>query len=93
MIGRVSMNWITVDVGQVGDVAAGDEAVLIGQQGSESVWAGELARICRTIPYEILVGIHSQAPRSLHAHNVESELDYINWGQLLPEPTDTPRAT
>ncbi len=93
VIGRVSMNWITVDVGQVGDVAAGDEAVLIGQQGSESVWAGELARICRTIPYEILVGIHSQAPRSLHAHNVESELDYINWGQLLPEPTDTPRAT
>lgn len=83
VIGRVSMNWITVDVGREGEVVPGDEAVLIGQQGGESVWAGELARMCRTIPYEILVGIHSQAPRSLHAREVESELDYLNWGQLV----------
>ena len=64
VIGRVSMNWVAVDVGCAGDpVRAGDEAVLIGEQAGASVWAGELAKICRTIPYEILVGIDHSAPR------------------------------
>lgn len=63
VIGRVSMNWICADVGPTGPVAAGDEAVLIGRQGTASIWAGELARLCRTIPYEILVGIDRQAER------------------------------
>jgi alanine racemase len=63
VIGRVSMNWITVDVGPRGDAAAGDVAVLIGEQLGAAVWAGELAKLCRTIPYEMLVGIDRQAER------------------------------
>ncbi len=63
VIGRVSMNWVTIDVGPAGDVRRGDEAVLIGEQAGASVWAGELAKICRTIPYEILVGIDPAAER------------------------------
>ena len=39
VVGRVSMNWITVDCGPDSEVRAGDEAVLIGQQGGESIWA------------------------------------------------------
>ena len=63
VVGRVSMNWITVDVGLDVDVKAGDEAVLIGQQGSEAIWANELSAICRTIPYEILTSIHATLER------------------------------
>ncbi len=63
VLGRVSMNWITVDAGRDSGIQAGDEAVLIGQQGRESVWAGELAKICRTIPYEMLVSIDRGAER------------------------------
>jgi alanine racemase len=63
VVGRISMNWITVDVGPGGEAARGDEAVLIGEQGVESVWADELARLARTIPYEILTSIHASAER------------------------------
>jgi len=63
VIGRVSMNWVAVDAGAAPGVKEGDEVVLIGTQGETSVWAGELARLCRTIPYEILVGIDRMAPR------------------------------
>ena len=63
VVGRVSMNWITVDCGPVSEVRAGDEAVLIGQQGGESIWADELAKLARTIPYEILTSIHPAAER------------------------------
>ena len=63
VVGRVSMNWITVDAGPDSVVKVGDEAVLIGEQGDEAVWADELSRICRTIPYEILTGIHAGLER------------------------------
>ena len=63
VVGRVSMNWITVDLGTGSDVEPGDEAVLIGRQGDREVWAGELASLCRTIPYEILTSIHARSER------------------------------
>ena len=63
VVGRVSMNWISVDLGPGSGVRAGDEAVLIGEQGSERIWADELAKHCSTIPYEILTGISRQIER------------------------------
>ncbi len=63
VVGRVSMNWVTVDAGRDHDVQAGDEVVLMGEQGRQTIWADELAQICRTIPYEILVGIDPMAVR------------------------------
>jgi alanine racemase len=63
VVGRVSMNWITVDVGPDAEVQVGDEAVLIGEQGGESIWADELSSICRTIPYEILTSLNSSLKR------------------------------
>jgi alanine racemase len=59
VVGRVTMNFIMVDVGPGGGVQAGDEVVLIGRQGGESLWADELAQWCQTIPYEILTSIRS----------------------------------
>jgi alanine racemase len=63
VVGRVSMNWLTVDVGPDTDVCEGDEAVLIGTQGSESIWADEMATLCGTIPYEILTDINAGLER------------------------------
>lgn len=63
VVGRVSMNWITVDVGPDAGVKVGDEVVLIGEQGDETVWADELSKICRTIPYEILTSINASLER------------------------------
>lgn len=61
VVGRVTMNFTMIDVGPQGGVGVGDEVVLIGTQGNESVWADELARWCQTIPYEILTNIRSEA--------------------------------
>lgn len=63
VVGRVSMNWITADLGPDSGVKTGDEVVLIGEQGGERIWADELARHCSTIPYEILTGISRQIER------------------------------
>ena len=63
VVGRVSMNWISADLGPDSGVKAGDEVVLIGEQGGERIWADELAKHCGTIAYEILTGISRQIER------------------------------
>ncbi len=53
IVGRVSMNLITVDVSSLPSVAEGDEVVLLGGQGSTTITADEIARHADTISYEI----------------------------------------
>jgi len=63
VVGRVCMDMTMVDVTDVADVRPGDEAVLIGQQGAQSISAVDLAAWLDTIPYEILCGIGPRVPR------------------------------
>lgn len=63
VIGRVSMDYLTVDVGHVPGVSVGDEVVLIGASGRESITATDLAEQCGTIPYEILTRIGRRVER------------------------------
>ena len=61
--GRVSMDLTTVDVTDIPAVEIGDEVTLIGESNGKTVDAREHARICETIPYEILCSISKRVPR------------------------------
>jgi len=61
--GRISMDHTTVDVTDVAGVAAGDEVVLIGEQGTEKITADDLAGLRQTISYEVLCDIGARVPR------------------------------
>ena len=63
LAGSVTMDQIVVDCGDDGDVAVGDEVVLIGRQGNDFIGASEWADRMGTISYEVLVGIGSRVPR------------------------------
>jgi alanine racemase len=64
LVGTVSMDNVTIDLGAETDVEPGDEAVLIGAQGADAILAEELARRLGTINYEITCGISSRVPRA-----------------------------
>lgn len=57
IVGRVCMDQTMVDVTDVPDVCVGDEAVLIGSQGSETIGADDVAVWADTISYEVLTSI------------------------------------
>lgn len=57
LVGTVSMDNVTVDLGAENDVRAGDTAVLIGAQGEERILAEEVARRLGTINYEVTCGL------------------------------------
>jgi len=63
LVGTVSMDNVTVDLGPGTEVEPGDEAVLIGPQGNDAILAEELARRLGTINYEITCGISARVPR------------------------------
>ncbi len=68
VVGRVSMDMITVDLTDVPEtVAAGDEAVIIGtqtwQRRSATIRAEDLARQGNTISYEVTCLLDKRIPR------------------------------
>jgi len=63
VVGRVSMDYITVDAGGIPGVAVGDVATLIGRDGPERIRAEELAERRGTIPYEVTCSIGSRVRR------------------------------
>jgi alanine racemase len=63
IVGRISMDQTVVDVTEIPGVAAGEEVVLLGQQGVESITAEEHAGWAGTIPWEILTSITNRVER------------------------------
>ena len=64
LVGTVSMDNITVDLGPGDPPARGAEVVLLGAQGGERVLAEEWARRLGTINYEITCAITGRVPRA-----------------------------
>jgi alanine racemase len=62
IVGAVSMDMLAVDVTGV-PVEPGDEAVLLGEQGTERITVNEMADAIGSIPYEILCRIGSRIER------------------------------
>jgi len=63
VVGRVSMDYICLDVTDVPGAAVGDVATLLGADGDERIRVEDLARLADTIPYEILCGIGRRVRR------------------------------
>jgi alanine racemase len=63
LVGTISMDNVTVEVGPDADVRQGDVATLIGAEGEERILAEELAGLLDTINYEITCGITQRVPR------------------------------
>ncbi len=63
VVGRICMDLTMVDVTEIPGVEQGDEAVLLGDQGGETVSADEMAGWAETISYEILTSISARVPR------------------------------
>lgn len=65
IVGNISMDNLTVDLGPETSVKVGDEAVLIGSQGGEQITAEEVAARLDTINYEITTAILPRVVRKV----------------------------
>jgi alanine racemase len=63
ILGRVTMDTTVFDLRGVPEARLGDEVVLFGSQGDETIRVNDLAALAGTLPYEILIGIGRRVPR------------------------------
>ena len=65
--GLVCMDMMMVDVTKIAGAAIGNEAVLIGSQGSDRITADDIANWTGTIAYEVLCTIGPRIPRHYYS--------------------------
>ena len=63
VVGRICMDQMMADVTALTDVRPGDEVVLIGTAGQETITAEDLAAWCSTISYEVLLAATERVHR------------------------------
>jgi alanine racemase len=94
IVGRVTMDYTTVDVGHIPGVVVGDTATLIGSDGHETITVEEVAAKAGTIAYEITCSVGRRVQRlyfggenlelpSQRAHELRTQAPPL----ALPAPT------
>jgi alanine racemase len=63
LVGGVAMDAITVDITDIPDAQLWDEAVIMGQQGSEEISVHEVARLRGSVSYDVLTSWRTRLPR------------------------------
>jgi alanine racemase len=63
IVGMVSMDQVTVDVTEAGDMKVNDVAMFIGEREGVRLGADEVADLTATLPHEVLCGIAEWIPR------------------------------
>jgi alanine racemase len=63
IVGRISMDHAMLDVTEIPGVEAGDEVVILGTQGSQTISAYDHADATDTIPWEVFTRIAARVPR------------------------------
>jgi len=63
VVGKVCMDFMMVDVTEIPKVSLGDEVVLMGSQGKETITAEEIADRINSISYEVFCSVGKRVPR------------------------------
>lgn len=63
VVGRISMDYATVDVSHVPDVAPGDDVVCLGRDGAETITPDDWAALKGTHAYDIICSLGSRVER------------------------------
>jgi alanine racemase len=63
IVGAITMDWLMVNLGVKTDVKIGDDVLLIGSENGEYLGADKIAKIVKTIPYEVICAIADRVQR------------------------------
>ncbi len=67
VVGAVSMDLTTIDVTDIAGASVGDEVILWGESGGETISVNDVARLAQTISYEMLCTVGKRVPRVIRS--------------------------
>ena len=80
IIGRICMDMCMIDVTDIPGAAVGDDVVLIGSQGAETILADDMAAALDTINYEITCLVGKRVPRIFLRHGAIISIESLLGG-------------
>lgn len=63
VVGNITMDWLMVNLGEKTNVKVGDDVLLMGSDNGHEIGADKLARMTKTIPYEICCAVADRVQR------------------------------
>jgi len=63
IVGGIAMDALMVDITEIPEAQLWDEAVLMGRQGKEEISVHEVAKLRRSVSYDVLTGWRARLPR------------------------------
>jgi alanine racemase len=63
IVGGIAMDALTIDITDIPEAQMWDEAVLMGQQGAEEISVHEVAKLKKSVSYDVLTGWRGRLPR------------------------------
>ena len=63
IVGGIAMDALMVDITDIPEAELWDEAVLMGRQGNEEISVHEVAKLKRSVSYDVLTGWRARLPR------------------------------
>jgi alanine racemase len=63
IVGNITMDWLMVNLGEKSNVRVGDDVLLMGSENGNEIGADKLARMTKTIPYEICCAVADRVQR------------------------------
>ncbi|MCX6163998.1 MAG: alanine racemase [Ignavibacteriae bacterium] len=63
IVGNITMDWLMVNLGERSNVRVGDDVLLMGSENDYNIGADKLARMTKTIPYEICCAVADRVQR------------------------------
>lgn len=85
IVGRVSMDYTTIDVTDIPGAEAGDVATLIGRDGEDELFLRDVAECAETIPYEIACSIGKRVARVFRARSKDRAAAIVPQAELASE--------
>jgi alanine racemase len=73
IVGAISMDYTTIDVGHIRGASVGDVVTIIGRDGEEEIRVEDMAGAARTIPYEVTCRLSRRVVRIYAGSPVRSE--------------------
>jgi alanine racemase len=61
--GVITMDWLMVNLGVKNTVRIGDDVLLIGKEGNNNLGADKIAKIVKSIPYEVICSMADRVQR------------------------------
>ena len=86
IVGRVSMDYTTIDVTHIKGVNVDDVATIIGSDGDETLLLRDVAKHAETIPYEIACSIGKRVARVFRTPDTPGS-STCNQKRVLDEPS------